>query len=107
MLSNWIARFSLSQSFIRISNGSQIELGLFPAEMEANLLFAGSNQISEDRMYGVYRKEPNQVEKYCITAVSEITELRKRNPESSICLLLDTKYKGQILSLRFIRFGKK
>jgi hypothetical protein len=78
-----------------------------PAEMEANLLFAGSNQISEDRMYGVYRKEPNQVEKYCITAVSEITELRKRNPESSICLLLDTKYKGQILSLRFIRFGKK
>jgi hypothetical protein len=78
-----------------------------PAEMEANLLFAGTKRISEDRMLNVYAKEAGQIEKYGVIPHSEIVELKRKYPQSNISLLLQAIGKEEMKTLRFIRLGKK
>jgi hypothetical protein len=78
-----------------------------PAEMEANLLFAGTKRISEDRMLNVYAKEADQIETYGVIAHSEIVELKRNYPQSNVSLLLQTIGKEEMTTLRFIRLGKK
>jgi hypothetical protein len=76
-------------------------------QMQANLLFAGTNQVSPERMMNIYDKSPNQEERYCVVACSMLTDLLRLNQRSVICKLLQRIDKKEIPKLRFVRLGKK
>jgi hypothetical protein len=75
-------------------------------EMDANLLFAGTNRISPETMLTVYQKELSQEETYCTIASSDLKDLLPNHPHSKICHRLRHADKTEIDALRFIRLEK-